>query len=141
MLESTYPDPDNPDSVLGRTEVERRKTYIDLLQNDVFGVVNHPLMLLVKQCLQNAPSRRPTTEELVTELHGMKADIEGPCGAVARADAVRQVVMMREIIKRDSAVELKMRELETKDEEIQRLQLAQVTMIVNNHLYRYRLSV
>ena len=28
-------------------------------------------------------------------LEGMRADIEGPYGAVARADAVRQVVMMK----------------------------------------------
>ena len=52
----------------------------------------------------------------------MKADIEGPCGTIARADAVRQVVMMREMHARDAEVRRKVDELTAKDEEIQQLQ-------------------
>ena len=52
----------------------------------------------------------------------MKADIEGPCGAIARADAVRQVVMMREMRARDAEVRRKVDELTAKNEEIQHLQ-------------------
>ena len=126
LLESTYPDPDNQEVVLARSELERRKRYVNLLEKELRDGENHPLMLLVKRCLQNAPSRRPTSEELVTELQGMREDIEGPCGAIARADAVRQVVMMKEILGKDSGVREMVRELAAKDDEIQRLRLTQV---------------
>ena len=52
----------------------------------------------------------------------MSADIEGRCGAVARADAVRQVVMMKEICGREAEVREKANELTMKDEEIRQLQ-------------------
>ena len=81
----------------------------------------------MKQCLQNVPSRRPTTEQLVTELQGVRASIEGPCGsAVARADAMRHVMMTKEILGREAKVRQKTNDLTAKDVEIQQLQKAQV---------------
>ena len=47
-------------------------------------------------------------------LEGMRADIEGPCGAVARADAVRQVVMMKTFTKKDIEMREKVNELAAK---------------------------
>ena len=79
-------------------------------------------MQLVKQCLRNTPSQRPTSEELITSLEEMKTDIEGPCGDVARIDAVRQVVMMRAILGREAEVRKKTDEAAAKDEEIHQLQ-------------------
>ena len=131
LLESTYPDPDNPEVVLGRSEVERRREYIDELEKELRDGEHHPLTQLIKQCLQNAPLRRPTTEQLVTELQGMRADIEGPCGTVARIDAIRQVVTMREILGRESDVREKTNELTTKDREILQLQQARVRSRTN----------
>ena len=81
----------------------------------------HSCVQMIKQCLHNFPSRRPTAEQLVATLEGVRADIEGPCGAVARADAVRQVVMMKEICGREAEVKQKTNELTTRDEEIQQL--------------------
>ena len=83
----------------------------------------HPCVLLTKQCLHNIPLRRPTAEQLVAALEGMRADIEGPCGAVTRADAVRQVVMMKAFIGTQSAMREQTNELAAKDEVIQRLHL------------------
>ena len=54
-------------------------------------------------------------------LEGMRADIEGPCGAIARADAVRQVVMMKTFIGAQSVMRDQTNELATKNEEIQQL--------------------
>ena len=83
----------------------------------------HPCVLMTKQCLHNSPSRRPTAEQLVATLEGMRADIEGPCGAVARADAVRQVVMMKAFIGSQSVVREQTNELAAKHEEIHQLRV------------------
>ena len=79
-------------------------------------------MQLVKRCLHNDPSQRPTSEEIVASLEEMKADIEGPYGEVARIDAVRQVVMMRALRRREIEVREKTDESAAKDEEIHQLQ-------------------
>ena len=91
LLEPNYTDPENPDRLVGRSEVERREQYFQLLDRRIVDGQRHPCVQLTKECLHNSPSRRPTAEQLVATLEGMRADIEGPCGAVARADAVRQV--------------------------------------------------
>ena len=83
----------------------------------------HPCVLMTKQCLHNSPSRRPTAEQLLASLEGMRADIEGPCGAVARADAVRQVVTIKAFIGTQSTVRDQMSELAAKDEMIHQLRL------------------
>ena len=91
LLEPNYTDPENPDKLVGRSEVERREQYFQLLDRRIIDGQRHPCVQLAKDCLRNSPSRRPTAEEIIATLEGMKADIEEPCGAVARADAVRQV--------------------------------------------------
>ena len=80
----------------------------------------HPCVQLAKDCLYNTPSRRPTAEQLVATLEGMRADIEGPYGVIARADAVRQVVMTKTL--RENEENLKTNEMTAKNEEIHRLQ-------------------
>ena len=91
LLEPNYTDPENPDRLVGRSEVERREQYFQLLDRRIVDGQRHPCVQLTKECLHNSPSRRPTAEQLVATLERMRADIEGPCGTVARADAVRQV--------------------------------------------------
>ena len=113
-LESTYPDPNNPEVVLGRSEVKCRKKYTDQLEKELCDGKQHPLTRLIEECLQNAPSRRPTTEQLVTALQEMREEIEDPCGAVTRIDAVRQVVTMKEILGRENDVREKINKLMTK---------------------------
>ena len=76
----------------------------------------------MKRCLHNDPSERPTSEELVASLEEMKATIEGPYGDVARAAAVREVVTMRALRRREVEVREKTAESAGKDAEIQLLQ-------------------
>ena len=107
---------------MGRSEAERRQKYIEQLEDNFLKGGRHPFIQLVKRCLKNNPLDRPTAEEVMSSLEEMKADIEGPCGEVARADAVRQVVMMRAILGRETEVRRKTNESAAKDEEIQQLQ-------------------
>ena len=121
LLEPNYVNPNNSDHLVPRSEVERRRGHFELLEDTMLGG-HHPCVLMTKQCLHNSPSRRPTAEQLVATLEGMRADIEGPCGAVARADAVRQVVMMKTLKESEIKVRDKTNELKRKDTHIQELQ-------------------
>ena len=75
---------------------------------------------MIKDCLRNAPAQRPTAEQLVRALKGMKGAIEGGYGELATVDAVRQVRTMKALKSRS---EDKVNELTAKDEQIQQLQL------------------
>ena len=124
LLEPTYTDPEHCGRLLARSEEERRRQYIEQLDYQLPKSKEkyHPFVQLVKRCLQNKPPDRPTAEEVITALEEMKADIEGPYGEVVRADAVRQVVMMRALKKRETEVRKKTDESAAKDEEIHQLQ-------------------
>ena len=59
---------DGESSLVGRSEVERRGEYIDIMIGGLNGDANHPLVVLVKECLANEPEKRPTAEEIVQRL-------------------------------------------------------------------------
>ena len=121
-MEPTYPDPINQENLLARSEVERCHVYIDQLDRKLPDSEHHPFVQLVKRCLKNTASQRPMAEEVLRSLEEMKAIIDGPCGELARADAVRQVLMMRAILGRETEVRRKTDESAAKDEEICQLQ-------------------
>ena len=107
-MEPNYADSDNPGRLFGRSEVERRQPYFDQLEGKA-------LVPLVKTCLHNDPSHRPTAVQLVTALEEVKGDIEGPCGELTTMDAVRQVKIAKAL-----KIE-KVDQLAAKDHEIQQL--------------------
>lgn len=122
LLEPTYMDPEDRHRLVARSEVERRRQYLGQLENKLPSGEHHPFVQLVKRCLHNDPLERPTSEQLIISLEQMKANIEGPYGEVARIDAVRQVVMMRALRKKEREVREKTDESAAKDEEIHQLQ-------------------
>ena len=67
----------------------------------------------------------------MTSLKEMKADIGGTYGNITRIDAVRQVIMMREILGRETEVRRKTDESAAKDEEIHHLQQELERELVN----------
>ena len=91
LLQYTYRDPENPRSRLARTEVQRRNEYIKLLHQRQGE--QHPLVLLVKQCLDDEPSERPSAQELFQQLEGMRIQIEDPYQPLTKLEAIR---MLRE---------------------------------------------
>ena len=91
LLEPNFTDPENPNRLVGRSEVEHCEQHFQLLDRQIINRQHHPCVQLAKDCLCNVPLRRSTAEQLVATLEGMRADIEGPFGDVARADAVGQV--------------------------------------------------
>ena len=106
---------------MGRSEVDRRGNYFERLEGKLDKwSAGYPLVGVVKQCLENIPEERPTAEQLVRALEGMKGAIEGGYGELATVDAVRQVRTMKALKSRS---EDKVNELTAKDEQIQQLQL------------------
>ena len=75
--------------------MERRSEYLEQLEDLLPGGIRCLFIQLIKDCLRDAPSQRPTAEQLVTTLEEMKANIEGPYGELAKADAVRKVLTMK----------------------------------------------
>lgn len=103
LLESTYPNPNDADIVLARSEVERRQRYFDILNKEILASKHSSLTWMVKRCLQNAPSRRPTMEEIAVELQRVKTDLEDVSGStvyIPRADAVKQITLSMEMFKK-----------------------------------------
>ena len=107
---------------MARSEADRRQVYIDQLEKKLPDGGRHPLVQLLKRCLKNTASQRPTAEEVLRSLEEMEVIIDGPCGEIAKIDAVRQVVMMRAILGRETEVRRKTDESTAKDEEIHQLQ-------------------
>ena len=60
--------PNNPNDVIGVTEFDRRKEYIDLIGYE------HPLISLIQRCLSNSPSHRPTSSEVHQRVNAVAAD-------------------------------------------------------------------
>ena len=119
LLEHNYPAPNNPRQLMGRSEVDRRGSYFEHLERVLHREsAGYPLVGVVKQCLENIPEERPTAEQLVRVLEGIKGDIEGSCGELTTMDAARQVKTAL-VLRKKSRV--KVDELTAKEEEIQQL--------------------
>ena len=56
--------------------MQRRCEYIKLLHQQLGE--QHPLVLLVEQCLDDEPSERPSAQEMVQQLEVMRSQIENP---------------------------------------------------------------
>ena len=108
LLPHNYADPQNPDQLLGRSEVERRRDYIQQLHGQLGE--GHSLVLLVHQCLHNTPTRRPSAEELLQQLEAVRGQIEGPYGNQLKKMDIAKVEMMKAL-----------REIENLQEQVQQL--------------------
>ena len=103
LLSSTFPDSDNPGCVLGRTEVERRREYIELLEKEIGN--HHPaLVQLVKQCLEDDPERRPATDEVLNQLQRLKVEVEGVYGGSLVKLDIGKVLLAKELKMKDKRI-------------------------------------
>ena len=100
-----------------RTEVQRREQYIELLEA-LIGVLYPNLSLLVKQCLQDIPDQRPSTDELLATLQRMKVEVEGEYGGIHIRLDMEKLRLAKDV--------------KTKEERIEELLQQQVS----NSLYR-----
>ena len=85
----TYFDPQT-NTVKGRTELERRSKYIDILHRQHFEK-NHPLVSLIELCLQNNVARRPTARQALEGIEEMKTGINYPYSNLSRLQLEREL--------------------------------------------------
>ncbi len=80
ILSATY----SEGSLRPRTEVDRRRKYINMMETRIGS--DHPLNLLVKQCLHNVPHLRPSASDLFKRLKKLN---DGDCNALYESGEVR----------------------------------------------------
>jgi len=83
--------------------MERQINYIQLLHGQLGE--QHSIVQVVHQCLQNAPVRQPSAEELMQHLEAVGAQIEGPYGSqLVKVDVVK-VGMVKALKEKDTEIE------------------------------------
>ena len=75
LLKPTYQDPTTK-NVVGRTELERRVKYINTLH--VMLDKTHPLIDLIKSCLEYEPQKRLTERQALESLEEMRSSLRDP---------------------------------------------------------------
>lgn len=66
LLPYTYPDSSNPERILARSEIERRKIYVDQCVAKLGN--KSPIMYLLRRCLSDVPQNRPTAAQILDTL-------------------------------------------------------------------------
>ena len=105
------PDPQNPDTMIPITEVERRAEYLQEIGND------HPLMAMIRQCLSNAPARRPETPALLHQVNTILSTL--PQQFTNRVEMLQQVEARIQTL--TAANQSKQSEIDSKQSEIESL--------------------
>ncbi len=81
-------DPNNPGMLVARTEVQRRSEQMEQLSRQLGGG-RHPLVQLVTQCLHNDPRQRPSARQVLSQLEGMRAQIEDPYQDMSKLELIQ----------------------------------------------------
>ena len=112
-------DPQNPDTMIPITEVERRAEYLQEIGND------HPLMAVIRQCLSNAPARRPETPVLLDRVNTVLSALPQPF--TNRVEMLQQFEteiksMQSDFDAMESEIDSKQSEIDSKQSEIDSMQ-------------------
>lgn len=94
LLEPNYRSPKSRRS-LHHSEVKRRGEYIQHVER---ALPNHPLLGIVRACLQDDPELRPTARDLLCTLEGMKTLTEFCHEDIVKTNAIMQVIAARDFI-------------------------------------------
>ena len=111
--------PHDPNDVIGMTEFDRRQEYIKL---NVIGK-EQPLMILIRQCLSNSPSHRPTSSEVHQRVSAVAAD--HPLSFTNRVEMMERIKTLSETMRneKDNTIaekELQIAEITTEKDDASR---------------------
>ena len=128
LLSQTFPEPLSPTYVdirgqtVGRTELERRGNYMQLIQRQFRE--GHPLIQMIQRCLKNLPEERPTIHKVVQFLEEARAEIDDGEYDVSKLALVQIVNQRTELSKIEENVkEIRSLRQQTteKDEQIEHM--------------------
>ena len=125
------PDPQNPDTMIPMSEVERRAEYLQEIGND------HPLMAVIRQCLSNAPARRPEAPGLFNQVNTILSTL--PQQFTNRVEMLQQVEARIQTL--TAANQSKQSEIDAKQSEIDFLTRSKQSEIESLRAEVERLSV
>ena len=114
---STYHDP-RTRRIIGRSEIERREHYIQLMQAALGET--HPLVKLTLDCLEYLPEDRPSAVEVLRRLKEVGRTVPRNC-TETKLELIQQIV--RKDIEIDDLIARKEEEMKGKDVLIQQIQV------------------
>ena len=91
LLPQTYQHP-RTGRIMGYTEIERRKTYVEVLENML--PTAHTIVQLIKECLAYNPSSRPTASDALQRLSRVSASINDPSHGLTRMELENRISML-----------------------------------------------
>ena len=77
-------DPNDPDELMPVKEVDRRAAYLQTIGTE------HPLMALIRRCLSNAPTRRPTAAEILNQVDTVLSAM--PSSSANRVELLQELI-------------------------------------------------
>ena len=77
------PNPNDPDVLLPVMEVDRREAYLQTIGS------GHPLMVLIRKCLGNAPRNRPTAAEILHQIDTVQSAM--PSSSANRVELLKEL--------------------------------------------------
>ena len=113
---ATYPDPVTR-RILGRTEIERRENYIQMMKA-ILGEI-HPLVKLTLDCLEYFAEKRPSAVELLRQLEEFERTIIQKC-TETKVELIQQISVKETQIEQIQAEHRQ--QLSEKEKEIEQIQ-------------------
>ena len=105
LLPHTYGDPTRAGRLLGRSEVERRSVYMEKLEVQL-GQSYPGVVQLVRLCLDNAPDQRPSSGEVLSNVRGVKKEVDRVYGGgVLKQLDIGKVLVAKEIKRMQHRIE------------------------------------
>ena len=77
-------DPNDPDELVPVKEIDRRAAYLQTIGTE------HPLMALIRRCLSNAPTRRPTAAEILSQVDTVLSAM--PTSSANRVELLKELM-------------------------------------------------
>ena len=67
---------------------------------------SHPVLLeLVRQCLHNAPERRPSGVDILNRLKQVKVQVEGEYGDITKQFDIGKIIVLKKLKMKESMIE------------------------------------
>ena len=127
LLSQTFPKPlaaaymDDHGLMVGRTELERRSSYMQEILRQLGGT--HPLVQMIQRCLKNRIRERPTIQQVISLLEQARAEMddgEYDLNKLTLAQALSQKAHL--IQSKDELIELQKQQNDIQKAQIQYLQ-------------------